>query len=595
MGNCIPLFLGGENMPFYVPPDSVVKILRGVPLDIEHEHTLWFATQAAQTTYFESCAVSTFTSVTYARKNRGIIKLQVPIATIKDCDYMMFKNTGFENKWFYAFIVSVDYVSNNVTQVAFIIDQLQTWFFEMQLAQCYVEREHANHDVAGDNLIPEALETGEYIYEDNDYDWCHEFTSYDVVVYTTFSSSSSDGINWVFTGTQGSYRWGIYTGLNIRVFRTIENQATITSINAFVTQAYQYMQDGIIAMIMIPHEALDNNYDPTQISHTIPKITSIDGYVPRNKKLLTSPYVFIEANNCEGAVAALPQEYFGGTNPAVCQFMITFNITCAPVAICVPINYKNSEYCLTEALYINNFSQCSYNTDLFKAYMAQSLTAQMGKTITDMIGGAGSFAKLTSEAMPRVNQSGGETPADFFKDLGGSVWNFTKDALNVGGRGLETIGNLGNTDLGRAITMLGAGAAVGYALGDNVRGRIFNDLSEMYAKSVQAPHNTGANTPDYLTSNRLKGFWFFHRTIRNEYAQIIDSYFDRYGYATKKTKIPNIHVRQNWTYTKTIGCEINGNIPIEAKTEIKNCFNNGITFWTTPANVGNYNVSNGII
>lgn len=593
MGNCIPLFLGGENMPFYVPPDSVVKILRGVPLDIEHEHTLWFATQAAQTIYFESCAVSTFTSVTYARKNRGIIKLQVPIATIKDCDYMMFKNTGFENKWFYAFIVSVDYVSNNVTQVSFVIDQLQTWFFEMQLAQCYVEREHANHDVAGDNLIPEALETGEYIYEDNDYDWCHEFTSYDVVVYTTYSSSSADGLTWTFTDSQGRYIWGIYSGLNIRVFRNIELQTTVDSINSFVSQGWQYMQDGIVAMIMIPHEALDNQQLPAQISHTIPKITTIDGYTPINKKLLTAPYAFIEAHNCEGAVAVLPQEFFGGTNPSVCQFMITFNITCAPVAVCVPINYKNSEYCLTEALYINNFPQCSYNTDVYKAYMAQSLTAKIGQIVTDAVSGVGVMQDLKPTSNPGLNESGGyNSVGDMFRDMlsGG---RYTKSNGNNERSSLGDIYNaLGNMD---AVNQSVGSLVVGGILGDDVRGKIYSDLSQMYAKAIQAPHNTGGNTPDYLTSNRLKGFWFFHRTIRREYAEIIDSYFSRYGYATKRTKIPNIHVRQNWTYTKTIGCEINGNIPIEAKTEIKNCFNNGITFWTTPANVGNYSVSNAII
>ena len=117
----------------------------------------------------------------------------------------------------------------------------------------------------------------------------------------------------------------------------------------------------------------------------------------------------------------------------------------------------------------------------------------------------------------------------------------------------------------------------------------------MYAKSVQAPHNTGGNTPDYLTSNRLKGFWFFHRTIRYEYAKIIDDYFSRFGYACHQIKVPNIHSRTKWTYTKTVGCQIHGNLPADAIASIQTIFDRGITFWADPSNFGNYSLSNDII
>lgn len=587
-------------MSFYVAPDGVVKLLKGVPCDLEYEHTLWFANAAAQQTYFNSKVVKTFSNVTYVRKNRGVIKVQAAADTIYDCDYLMYQNTGFNQKWFYAFILSVEYVSNNVSRITFVIDEMQTWFFEMQLKQCYVEREHANHDVAGDNLLPEGLETGEYIYRDNDYDWCHIFTSYDVIIYTTFSSSYN-GSSWIFTNGGGSYTWGIYSGLNIRIFREVEYQTTIDSITSFISAVVAAgKENGIVAMLMIPHEALDNNYLPTQISHTIPKITAIDGYTPVNKKLLTAPYVFIEADNCEGAVAVLPQEYFSSiTTPTVCQFMITFNITCAPVALCVPINYKGSEYCYTEGLYINNFPQCSYNTDLFKAYMAQSLTAKIGQVVTDAISGVGVVQDLKPTSNGGVNANGAyNSVGDLFRDLasGGkySSGQYSTEGRNSGGTGAigDIYNALANID---AVNQTVGSLIVGGVMGDDVRGRIYSDLSQMYAKSVQAPHNTGANTPDYLTSNRLKGFWFFQRTIRREYAERIDKYFSRYGYATKLIKVPNIHVRERWTYTKTIGAEIEGNIPIDAKTQIKNIFNHGITFWSDTANVGDYSLSNNII
>lgn len=567
----------------YVPPNSIIKLLAGVPIDSSFDHTLWFESANAQYTYFNSKAVRTFSNVSYTRKGRGYIKVEAPADQLYACNYMMFQNTSYSNKWFYAFC-QIEYVNDTTSAVYFTIDPLQTWFFEMQLGQCYVEREHATHDVAGDNLIPEGLETGEYIYEDNDYDWCYEFTSYDVVIYTSFASSWN-GSEWVFDrNSQGRYMWGVYSGLNMRLFQQIEVQATIDNINSFITQATQEgLSDGIVAIVMSPHVALDNNLDPTQILHTIPKITSLDGYTPKNKKLLTAPYCFIEANNCEGAVAVLPQEYFGGQTPAYASFMITFNITTAPVAVCVPLNYKGSEYALTEALYINNFTQCSYNTDLFKAYMAQSLTAKLGDMLVDTIGEVGN--NVDASGAKEIPPEGTSARRAYeYQQRTGRDPTFPGNSSRFDTHDIGTIGGY-----------LGAGAIETLATGGRLLPSIYADLSQLYAKSVQAPHNSGGNTPDYLTSNRLKGFWFFHRTIRYEYAKIIDDYFSRFGYACHQIKVPNIHARTEWTYTKTLGCQIHGNLPADAIVAIQAIFDRGITFWADPTNFGNYSLNNDII
>lgn len=567
----------------YVPPNSIIKLLADVPIDSSFDHTLWFEGANAQYTYFNSKAVRTFTNVSYTRKGRGYIKVEAPADQLYACNYMMFQNTSYSNKWFYAFC-QVEYVNDTTSAVYFTIDPLQTWFFEMRLGQCYVEREHADHDVAGDNLIPEGLETGEYIYVDNDYDWCYEFTSYDVVIYTSFASSWS-GTAWVFDRTsQGRYMWGIYTGLNMRLFSQIELAATVTEVNGFISAVVDAgLEDGIVAIVMSPHAALDTNLDPTQILHTIPKITSLNGYTPKNKKLLTAPYCFIEANNCEGAVAVLPQEYFGGSNPAYANFMITFNITTAPVAVCVPLYYKGSEYALTEALYINNFTQCSYNTDLYKAYMAQSLTAKLGSIVVDNVGEIGNNVDASgNKAIPPEGTSAYK--AYEYQQRTGQSSTFPNSPNRYD-----------DNDLAKAAGMVGLGALSSLLTGGNIFQSIYSDLSQMYAKSVQAPHNTGGNTPDYLTSNRLKGFWFFHRTIRYEYAKIIDDYFSRFGYACHQIKVPNIHARTEWTYTKTVGCQVHGNLPADAIVAIQAIFDRGITFWADPSNFGNYSISNDII
>lgn len=68
-------------------------------------------------------------------------------------------------------------------------------------------------------------------------------------------------------------------------------------------------------------------------------------------------------------------------------------------------------------------------------------------------------------------------------------------------------------------------------------------------------------------------------TIKKEFAERIDKFFDMYGYLTNNVKIPNLNNRPNWNYIKTIGANIIGNIPQSDLQTLKNMFDNGITLW----------------
>lgn len=585
----------------YVVPNSEIRLLSNVPVDVTYRHTLWFDSAASQENYFISKTKRYFDKCTYSRVTPAYIKLQVPADAIRDCNYLMYKNTAYTDKWFYAFITSVKYISNTVCGITFVLDQLQTWFFQMELAQCFIERQHSTTDSEGDNLIPENLETGEYMYVDNNLDWSKTFTGYDVVVFSTFASSVTATGTWIFTSTQGSYRWGIYSGLNMRVFRHIEEDATATSINNFLSAVVDEYgeQNGIVAMVMIPSDSLDDQLLPTQLSHTVPKITALDGYVPVNKKLLTYPYCYIELQNCEGAVGTLRQEYFGGTNPAVCQFMITFNITTAPVAFCVPINYMGSEYNYSQGMFINNFSQCSYNTDLFQAYMAQSLAGSTIKSAVDTVSvGTATLANdvnwVADTMAKQLGLKKGEvqpyTPINNYDYELNRDW-VRRNATSLTGSIMAGAG-LVISDAGDAVDASTAGINASIMSAYN---SVYSIMQGIYSHAVAAPHNNGANTPDYYTSNRLKGFWLFHRTITNEFARKIDAYFSRFGYAQHTIATPNLHARERFTYIKTVDCVVHGAIPADAASTIEAILDGGTTFWADHNNVGNYTLNNAIV
>lgn len=597
-------------MPAYVTPDGDVKLLRNVPIDVTYTHTLYFPNAYQQETYFSAKAKYTFNKLTYVRKNPGIVKVQMDADRLYDCNYMMYRNTAYGNKWFYAFITDIAYVSNTVSAVSFVIDPLQTWLFDMHLGQCYIERQHATSDIVGENLIPEGLETGEYIYADSGFTNSFIWNSYDLIAFCSFEATLLPNGHWGnFNPTvTGRFAYGVYTGMHMRFFSNIELQATIDSFNEFVQGAtsagVNTGSDGILAVVMVPHHIWDENNAMIckEDTHTVPRITgAIDGYTPHNNKLYTAPYVFIEGQNTEGATAIFPQEYFVGTP----TFKIGYSATTSPTAICIPYNYKGQERNISEAMYINNFTQCAFNTDMYKAYMAQSLTAQLGLYAVDHIQGIGQTV---------VNKAVGayDKARTWWADAKQGIGNFisrmqgndvTYTAPQVQPTQLSTGGiNWGdfphiktrdNVDMGMVGAMAAVGAISGIA-GSDVAGQVYNSLADLYAKSVAPGHNSGSSNPDYLTSVKKKGFLFFRRTIRQEYARIIDQYFDRFGYAQHKIDTPNIRARDRWTYVKTIDCHVDGNIPAEAVSAIQQIFDNGITWWADTANVGNYSLSNGI-
>ena len=147
----------------YIAPDSDIYVLKGVPLDSDYNHTLYQTSATAQYNTFYAYRKYTFTDQSYQRAGKGKLRIARLADDLYDCNYLMFRNTAFGNKWFYAFIDKVEYVNNNASELYYTIDDMQSWYFDYELGSCFVEREHTLTDVVGENLVQEDVATGEYI------------------------------------------------------------------------------------------------------------------------------------------------------------------------------------------------------------------------------------------------------------------------------------------------------------------------------------------------------------------------------------------------------------------------------------------------
>lgn len=150
-------------------------MLCNVPqLDINHNHSFTFRDLNQQIDYFLSKRILEFDDTKYHRVGNTI---KVPLCfddiNLMKCNYLLTQNHNqlhYRKTYFY-FITNKEYVNSETTKLTLKLDVIQTYLFEINFGQCYIERQHYNpYDMNGDldiDLVsrPENLEVGEYIVD----------------------------------------------------------------------------------------------------------------------------------------------------------------------------------------------------------------------------------------------------------------------------------------------------------------------------------------------------------------------------------------------------------------------------------------------
>ena len=515
----MPLLMNKEKHMF-IEPSTNIKILKNVPLDNTYKHTLFFESSTLQYNYFMSLTKHSLSQQTYQRVKKGSARIGLKAEDLYDCNYMMFQNTNFGTKWFYAFITSVEYINNTVSEITFEIDVMQTWYFDYTLKECFVEREHSTTDVAGDNIVSEPIDIGDIVCGGTGS--TGKFNSYVAVIATAFGGTDDDGNNIPTGGTVG----GLFTGLDYVAGR-IDNAEQVNALIDFLAVATEANKvDSITSIWVMPSVFYTSDATPVVEVAKIAKNTKIGSYTPRNKKLLTFPYNYLGVD-CGNNSAIYRYEWFDSED-GKCGFMMNSCVAPNTEISLVPADYNGDDFNYVEKLVMKGFPQVGYSIDAFRAWVAQESTGQ-------------------------------------FLTLFGS-------SMGVGA-GIAS-GNLVGAGLG----------AVGMA----------HSMNNIVLATNRPPQARGNNGSSVDVSTRTKDFYFRYMHISPQYARIIDDFFDVYGYATQRVKVPNISARPQWNYTKTKDCVIVGSLPADDMRKICGIFNSGVTFWKNGANVGNYSLNNGL-
>ena len=112
------------------------------------------------------------------------------------------------------------------------------------------------------------------------------------------------------------------------------------------------------------------------------------------------------------------------------------------------------------------------------------------------------------------------------------------------------------------------------------------------AKLIPEGINGTISGNGYSTAMRLKRFTYVQRSIKGEYAKMIDDYFTMFGYKINRMGVPNRKARPHWTFIKTTNFQLIGSIPADDAQTIADLYNAGITWWRNGDEIGNYNLNN---
>lgn len=525
--------------------------LLDVPLDNNYKNTLYFTSKANQQAYFQNNIVKSFTDFSYQRKE-NLIRIPDIYDNLFNCNYVMYQNSNYSNKWFYAFITKMEYVNDGLTNVYIETDVIQTWLFDYEVKSSFIEREHVSDDTIGSHTIPENFEKGEYICGIKQ---STEIGDAHVVIAATYDcfndKDAGSFINGIYHGTDyfliGSNINGESIGYFLKVYAEAGKTDAITGmfmvpdeLTGYSNINWDYMSTAG-GLSVFPYKRLDSQVLglTTAKTMTTKEITKpyslINGYTPRNNKLFTFPYIYLLASNNNGGNAIYHYELF---NSNKCNFTVKGAITPGNSIRIIPSNYKFVAENNEEGLTGGKYPVCSYNTDVYTNWLTQ---------------------------------------------------NSVNIGLSLASSTLQIAGGVGMLATGGG-ALAGAGAIANGVLG------IANSVGEVYQHSLVPPQIEGnVNCGDVNYASGNTDFTFYQMNIKSEYAQIIDKYFDMFGYKVNMVKVPNTAHRSRWWYTKTIDVNIIGAIPDIDMQKIKDAYNNGITFWRNASEIDNYSLSNGIV
>ena len=512
-----------------VTPNTIVKLYSGIPCDPTYQNVLQWDSVTEQNQFFANqVPVATYTDFQFIDGTREL-RIKRQMENCYHINYVAYQNHRYGNKWFYAFVNDMRYLSPESTALILGEDVWASWQFDLTFNKSFVERETVSNDAIGANTVPEDLELGPYTATKTS---SRPFTDLQLFAQVTEVVEEATALTPMVPQKLGGLPQTVYT-YNFGFLSTVNFTSVQGFIDAYATAG---KSDAIISFYLSPHIGTIGANVASEIHAPAARTLSI---VPRNNKLYTYPYCALSVHTITNA-NVLRYELFSAAPTLKIELPFGAN----PTAAITPLNYEGMEYNVKYQVSAGGFPLLPWVRDYYQNWLAQNKAAQIVGAVQGVVGGAATGAYAAA------------------KVAAGS-------AAGAAAGGLS-----GAAVLGTAALPVAAAIAIPIAFA------VGKTLSQMYTAQVMPDTLTGsASAADVNSASGANGLYTECMAIRPEYARIIDDYFSMYGYAVHRAKNIELHSRTNWNYIKTIGANIEGNCPAPVLTSIKNIFDNGVTLW----------------
>lgn len=298
--------------------NSTLIIAKNIKIDKTYNNILSYSS-SEMLELVEKNKVAKSTDFSFIR-GTGTVKTSFNYSDAIKCNYMAFQNEDFSNKWFFAFIDSIEYKGNNNTIIHYTIDAWSTFYKDLKITESFVLREHVNDDVIGNYTLNEDIGVGEVVclgYETEEsvagkYNFICVMSSYNPA-----TGKDYDGITVYNKEVFGTDLFFIRAN-NYDSIRDLLGFILKTNIDTKINSITNifYIPQGLLNLSELEYYDFEVKTEKgtetfgfyktkssmTQeiITHNIEKVHSFSDYTPRNNKCFCYPYNYLYVTNNAG-------------------------------------------------------------------------------------------------------------------------------------------------------------------------------------------------------------------------------------------------------------------------------------------------------
>lgn len=591
-----------------------MRLFQNVPFSSNYEHVRWFTSRSQQTSYFNSLTSRNLSGGRYLNITEGTIEVENLADTIDVYNYVIIENNNTLNnnvRTYFCFVREIEYVSPNVSRIHFTVDVIQTYMFDLNFKQSFVERQHNNE--GANNITPENVNLGsEYqtikAYENN--------RDIDVLFNTMLVTATSyiDGSDTMYINS--TIIGGVATPLHhylILIPKDISvdnipivnfngaNLYTSTGarasggqngiglyLNIFQRFANENDANKIVGINYLPFfpfagvgvSKSGSTYNITYVGEELSVEELFAGYQDKYRALRVDSHSSLIISNLIDFNLKTQIETYFNSNGIKEKKLMNYPYVKATLfdslggAMEIKPQYLNGDRITVNGLVgISSSPKTAYQVD---NYLGR------GKVNNMIISNVNADVEVVNDHTATYIQ--GRKNSDrvaMNQSLVGSVIGF------AGGLGvLAASGSTGNM-----MGVMAGATMMGGAINNGWQG----------VNTIMAKHEDIQSIPPSIqtqagASNLLLGHNLMTPRVEIQVADIkllkkIDNYFKMYGTSQNTMTEILLTSRTHYNFIKTIGANITGSVPTKHMEKIKSVFDAGVTLWHTN-DMYNYNVSN---